>query len=157
MKSRIVLAVIMAINSMPGVSEITRSVDKEGNITFSDQPVPGSVETTPVVIDAPPPPSRQEVNESEQQAQDIINRANLNQQKTASSNADKKASIQAAQRNLDAANAHLLDVEVVRKGDRQALAGGGTKLRPEYLQRVQEAEQQVTGAQKQLDAAKKAR
>jgi len=156
MKTRIALAVIIAVSSMPCVSEITRSVDSEGNVTFSDQAVPGSVEATPVVIDTPSP-SRQEVSESEQQAQDMINRANLNQQPSDSSTAGKKERIQAAQRNLDAANAHLKEVEVVREGDRQALAGGGTKLRPEYLLRVQEAEQQVSGAQKRLDAAKMAR
>ena len=69
-----------------------------------------------------------------------------------------KQKFKAAQRNLDAAEAHLDEVKVVRGGiDTQGLAGGGTRLRPEYLQRVQEAEQQVTDAQKRLDAAKMAR
>ena len=157
MKTRILLAVMLAASSLPCVSEITRSVDSQGNVTFSDQPVPGSVEATPVILDTPPAPSKQEITKSERQAQDMINRANQNQQKMESSKADRSARIQAAQMNLDAANAHLEEVEVVREGDRQGLAGGGTKLRPEYLQRVQEAEKQVTDAQKQLDAAKLAR
>ncbi|MEN8205813.1 MAG: DUF4124 domain-containing protein [Pseudomonadota bacterium] len=156
MNTRIILAVMLATGSLPCVSEITRSVDKDGNVTFSDQPVPGSVETTPVVIDTPPAPSKQEINESERQARDMINRANLSQQKRDSSTDDRAARIQAAQMNLDATTAHLREVEVVRAEDRQALVGGGTKLRPEYLQRVQEAEQQVMGAQRQLDAAKMA-
>lgn len=157
MKTRLLLAVMLATSSVPCVSEITRSVDSQGNVTFSDQPVPGSVEATPVILDTPPAPSKQEITESERQAQDMINRANQNQQKIDSSNAERSARIQAAQMNLDAANAQLKEDEVVREGDRQGLAGGGTKLRPEYLQRVQEAEQQVTDAQKQLDAAKLAR
>ena len=158
MKTRLLLAVMLATGSLPCVSEIIRSVDGQGNVTFSDQPVAGSVESTPVIIDVPPAPSKQEINKSEQQAQDMINRANLNQQERDASNADKKANIQAAQRNLDAAEAHLEEVKVVRGGiDTQGLAGGGTRLRPEYLQRVQDAEQQVTDAQKQLDAAKMAR
>ena len=158
MKTRLLLAVMLATGSLPCVSEITRSVDSEGNITFSDQPVPGSVETTPVIIDAPPAPSKQEIYQSEQQAQDMINRANVNQQERDSSSADRKAGIQAAQMNLDAAEAHLEEVKVVRGGiDTQGKAGGGTRLRPEYLQRLQEAEQQVGQAQKQLDAAKMAR
>jgi hypothetical protein len=156
MKTRILLAVVLTASSLFCVSEVLRSVDKDGNITFSDQPVAGSVEATPVVIDAPPP-SRQDVNKSEQQAQEMINRANLNQQERDTSNADRSANIQAAQKNLDAANAHLKEVEVVDWQDRQSLAGGGSKLRPEYLQRVKEAEQQVMEAQKQLDAAKMAR
>lgn len=155
MKTRIILAVVLAASSLYCVSEVIRSVDKDGNVTFSDQPVAGSVEATPVVIDAPPP-SRQDVNKSEQQAQEMINRANLNQQERDTSNADRSANIQAAQKNLDAANAHLKEAEVVDWQDRQSLAGGGSKLRPEYLQRVKEAEQQVMEAQKQLDAAKMA-
>jgi hypothetical protein len=140
------------------MAEITRSVDSQGNVTFSDEPVPGSVESTPVIIDTPPAPSMQEINESEQQAQEMINRANLNQQERDSRSADRNAGIQAAQMNLDAAEAHLEEVKVVRGGiDTQGLAGGGTRLRPEYVQRLQEAEQQVKDAQKQLDATKMAR
>ena len=157
MKTRLLLTVMLAASSLPCVSEITRSVDKDGNVTFSDQPVAGSVETTPVIIDAPPAPSKQEIYQSEQQAQEMINRANLNQQERDTSNADKSANIQAARMNLDAATAHLREVKVVDWQDRQSLAGGGSKLRPEYLQRVQDAEQQVMDAQKQLDAAKMAR
>jgi len=151
MKIKILLAVMLATGSLPCLSEVIRSVDKEGNITFSDQAVPGSVEATPVVIDAPPP-SRQDIDKSERQAQDMIQRANLNQQERDVSNTDRSANIQAARMNLDAATAHLREVKVVDWQDRQSLAGGGSKLRPEYLQRVQEAEQQVMDAQKQFDA-----
>jgi len=45
----------------------------------------------------------------------------------------------------------------MRTGDRQALAGVSTRLQRKYLQRVQDAEQQVMDAQKKLDAAKMAR
>lgn len=156
MNSKIILAVILAASSLPCVSEVLRSVDKHGNVTFSDAPVPGSVEVTPVIIDDSPP-SRQEVSESEQEAQEIINKANQIGQETDASSFDRSANIKAAQMDLDSATAHLREVQVVGEGDRQALAGGGSRLRPEYLQRVQDAEQQVMDAQKKLDAAKRAR
>lgn len=156
MKSRIILAVMLAASSLPSVSEVLRSVDKGGNVTFSDQPVPGSVEETPVVIDAPPP-SRQKVRESEQQARKMIRQADQVGKEVDTGIFDRNASIKAAQMNLDSATARLREVQVVRAGDRQALAGGGTRLRPEYLERVQDAEEQVMEAQKKLDAAKRAR
>ena len=156
MKSRIILAVMLAVSSLPCVSEVLRSVDKDGNVTFSDQPVPGSVEATPVIIDAPPP-SRQEVSESEQEAQETIRKANEIGQETESASFDRAANIKAAQMNLDSATAHLREAQVVGEGDRQALAGGGSRLTPAYLERVQNAEQQVMDAQKKLDAAKRAR
>jgi len=156
MKSRIILAVMLAASSLPTLSEVLRSVDKNGNVTFSDQPVPGSVEETPVVIDAPPP-SRQEVSESEQEAQETIKKANQIGQETESGSFDRAASIKAAEMNLDSATAHLREAQVVGEGDRQALAGGGSRLTPAYLQRVQDAEQQVMEAQQKLAAAKRAR
>ena len=156
MKSRIILAVILATGSLTCLSEVLRSVDKDGNDTFSDQPIPGSVESTTVKIDAPPP-APQDVRESEQQAREMIRQADVNQQQRDASTTDRAANIQAAQMNLDSANAHLREASVVRAGDRVGLAGGGTRLRPEYLQRVQDAEQQVMEAQKKLDAAKRAR
>ena len=156
MKSRIILAVILATSSLPSVSEVLRSVDKHGNVTFSDQPVPGSIEETSVVIDAPPPP-QQEVSESEQEAQETIRKANQIGQETESASFDRAAAIRAAQMDLDSATAHLREAQVVGEGDRQALAGGGSRLTPAYLERVQNAEQQVMDAQKKLDAAKRAR
>jgi len=156
MKSRIILALMLAASSLSSVSEVLRSVDKNGNVTFSDQPVPGSVEATPVVIDAPPP-SRQEVSESEQEAQETIRKANQIGQETEAGSFDRAAAIKAAQMNLDSATAHLREAQVVGEGDRQALAGGGSRLTPAYLQRVQDAEQQVMDAQQKLDAAKRAR
>ena len=156
MKSQIILAIILTAGSLPSVSEVLRSVDKDGNVTFSDQPVPGSVEATSVVIDAPPP-SRQEVSESEQEAQETIRKANEIGQETESASSDRTAAIRAAQMDLDSATAHLREAQVVGEGDRQALAGGGSRLRPAYLERVQNAEQQVMDAQKKLDTAKRAR
>ena len=73
MKTRLLLAVMLATGSLPCIAEITRSVDSQGNVTFSDEPVPGSVESTPVILDTTPAPSTQEINKSEQQAQEMIN------------------------------------------------------------------------------------
>ena len=156
MKAELILTTLLLASSLPCASEVIRSVDKDGNVTFSDQPVPGSVEATPVILDVYKP-SPQEVTESQQQKQQTIQRADQLTQEMDTKNADKAANIQAAEMNLDSATAHLREVQVVREGDRQALAGGGTRLRPEYLQRVQDAEQQVMEAQKKLNEAKMAR
>jgi hypothetical protein len=156
MKARILIAILLVGHALPGMSEVIRSVDKDGNVTFSDEPVPGSVTATPVTIEAYKPTPR-EAAESEQQAQETIQRADQLQRQVDAKEAEKAARIKAAQTSLDTATAHLQEVQVVREGDRQTLAGGGTKLTPQYLQRVQEAEQQVRQAQKQLDAAKMAR
>jgi hypothetical protein len=155
MHTRILLTIMLLGSALPCTSEVIRSVDKDGNVTFSDQPVPGSVESTPVILDVYQPTPR-EVTESEQLEQQTIQRADQLTNQMDKQNARRAANIQAAQMNLESATAHLREVQVIREGDRQALVGGGTKLRPEYLQRVQDAEQQVMEAQKKLDEAKMA-
>jgi hypothetical protein len=155
MHTRILLTIMLLGSALPCTSEVIRSVDKDGNVTFSDQPVAGSVESTPVILDVYQPTPR-EVNESEQLEQQTIQRADQLTNQMDKQNARRAANIQAAQMNLESATAHLREVQVIREGDRQALVGGGTKLRPEYLQRVQDAEQQVMEAQKKLDEAKMA-
>ena len=157
MNKYILITSLLAMSVSQVSAEVIRSVDKDGNVTFSDAPVPGSVESSRVVIDTPPAPTPQEVSESERQAQDMIQRANRNQAERDVQTDDRAARIRAAQMDLDSATAHLREVQVVRAEDRQSLANGRSRLRPEYLQRVQDAEQQVMDAQKKLNEAKQSR
>jgi hypothetical protein len=157
MKSKLIVGAIVAVTCSATNAEVLRSVDKDGNVTFSDAPVPGSVESSRVVIDTPPAPTPQEVSESERQAQEMIQRANQNQVERDVQADDRASRIRAAQLDLDSATAHLREVQVVRAEDRQSLANGRSRLRPEYLQRVQDAEQQVMDAQRKLNEAKLSR
>ena len=157
MNKYILITSLLAMSVSQVSAEVIRSVDKDGNVTFSDAPVPGSVESSRVVFDTPPAPTPQEVSESERQAQDMIQRANRNQAERDVQTDDRAARIRAAQMDLDSATAHLREVQVVRAEDRQSLANGRSRLRPEYLQRVQDAEQQVMDAQRKLNEAKMSR
>ncbi len=157
MNRYVLILSLLGFFASPLYAEVIRSVDKDGNVTFSDAPVPGSVESSPVVINAQPAPTPQEVSESERQAQEMIQRANRDQVGRDVQADDRAARIRAAQLDLDSATAHLREVQVVRAEDRQSLANGGSKLRPEYLERVKNAEQQVMDAQQKLNEAKLAR
>ena len=157
MNKYVFITSLLALYISPVSAEVIRSVDKDGNVTFSDAPVPGSVESNRVVIDTPPAPTPQEVSDSERQAQEMIRRANQNQVERDEQTDDRATRIKAAQMDLDSATAHLREVQVVRAEDRQSLANGRSRLRPEYLQRVQDAEQQVMDAQKKLNEAKLSR
>jgi hypothetical protein len=145
---------LLLLSSTAASAEVIRSVDKDGNVTFSDVPVAGSVASERVIVDTPQP-TPQEVSESERQAQEMIERANHSQVERDVQSDDRAARIRAAQLDLDAATAHLREVQVVRAEDRQSLANGRSKLRPEYLERVKNAEQQVMTAQQKLNEAKR--
>ena len=55
MSQKIISVLLLAAFTLPAAADAIRSVDKDGNVTFSDQPVPDSVEAEKISIDAPPP------------------------------------------------------------------------------------------------------
>ena len=149
MNFRILSTLFLVAMVLPAAAEVVRSVDKEGNVTFSDQPVKGSVESSSIKIDAPAP-SGKELTESQQEAQDIIQKAN----QMPSASQDREQAVKAAEKNLESAKAELKAAKVVGEGDRKGTAGGSSRLTPAYLERVKDAEETVVKAQKQLDKAK---
>lgn len=152
MNFRILSTLLLVATTLPATAEVVRSVDKDGNVTFSDQPVEGSVESSNIKIDAPAP-SGKELTKSQQEAQDVIQKAN----QIPSASQDREQAVTAAEKNLESAKAELEAAKIVGEGDRKGTAGGGSRLTPEYLQRVKDAEEKVTKAQKQLDKAKSGR
>jgi hypothetical protein len=125
-----------------------RSVDEQGNVTFSDTPVPGAAEETRITIDAPVP-SQAEVKESQRQAAEMLEAAGEAGTSTAPSQAAQRA---AAQRAVQEAEQQLEEAREVREGDRIGTASGGSRLTPQYLERVQAAEEKLDRARKQLQA-----
>jgi ribosomal protein L19E len=57
---------------------------------------------------------------------------------------------EAARKNLESAEQRLQEAKVVGPGDRKGTASGGSRLTPQYIQRVQEAEQEVEQARQEL-------
>ena len=142
---KVIPALFLATLSLHATADALRSVDKDGNVTFSDQPVPGSVESESISIDAPPPP-QERMTESQREAQAIINKANrIQPQDTAGQN--KALQGTSDKQDLESARKQLEQSKVVGEGDRQGKAGGGTRLKPEYHERVRKAEQALKDAE----------
>jgi hypothetical protein len=142
MNYKIPALLLLAAISQPATADALRSVDKNGNITFSDAPVAGSVESETISIDAAPP-SRDSLNASQREAQAIINKANridTGSQSETQPGQSTKQRVESARKDLEAS-------KVVRAGDRQGKAGGGTRLTPEYHERVRQAEQALKDAE----------
>jgi len=133
-------------------ADVISSVDKDGSVTFSDTPVPGNADSAPIAIEAPAPAS-DTLSESQREAQAVIDKANCLQQQEAATQVDKAEADASALQELDRANAELEAAKVIGEGDRQSLAGGGSKLTQEYQDRVQTAEKKVEAAQEQLKQA----
>jgi type IV secretory pathway VirB10-like protein len=148
MNYKIISALLLTMLSLHANADAIRSVDKDGNVTFSDAPVPDSVESETISIDAPPPP-QERMTESQREAQATINKANRSQQQQDAASQAKEMENTSAQQDLDTARRQLEESKVVGEGDRQGKAGGGTRLTPEYHERVQGAEQAVKDAEQQ--------
>ena len=56
MNVRTLLFLSLAAATLPTQAQsVYRSIDSEGNVTFSETPVPGAVQQTQIPIDAPQP------------------------------------------------------------------------------------------------------
>ncbi len=146
MNCKIIPVALLAALSLHAAAEAVRSVDKDGNITFSDTPVAGSVESEEIRLDAPSP-TQERVNESRREAQATIDRANRSQQQRDAASQPKKIEASSAKLNLENARIKLEKAKIVGAGDRKGRVGGGSRLTPEYLERVERAEQAVRDAE----------
>ena len=93
------------------------------------------------------PYSQEGINESQREAQEAIDRANLHQQQRDAANELKQQQNQSAEQRVKDARKELEESKVVGEGDRIGKAGGGTRLSPGYLERVKNAEQALKDAQ----------
>ncbi|MEJ2455729.1 MAG: DUF4124 domain-containing protein [Candidatus Thiodiazotropha sp.] len=147
----IVLAFAMLAQAVIG-EEIYRTVDEQGNVTFTDTPPAGGVEVERVEL--PSGPSEQVRREAEQRNQKILNAAERAEQKREQEKAQKQTRVKAAEQQLQEAQAHLAEAKVIKDEDRQNLAGGKRRINPDYFERVKQAELEVEQARKALREAR---
>lgn len=150
MKFIIPVVLLTATAMQVFAADVIRSVDQDGSVTFSDTPVPGNTDSAPITTEAPAP-ATDTLTDSQREAQAVIDKANRLQQQEAAADQKKAQDAASARQELERANAELEAARAVGEGDRQSLAGGGSKLTPEYLNRVQAAEKQVEEAKKKLN------
>ena len=122
-----------------------RSIDEQGNVTYSDRPVSGTVQEEKIRIEAPTPSAeqRQDAQQRETQLQNAAGQAGASAAPAkASQKKSSKQTVQEAEKQLEEASR-------VREGDRKGTAGGGSRLTPEYQERVRKAEKVVDRAREQ--------
>jgi hypothetical protein len=150
MNYRTLLILLLAAIPMQAPAQTAyRSNDNEGNVMFSDAPVPGAAQETQIQIDAPEP-SAQSRQQSEQQLQETLEAAGMDETAPVSTGTSPAQRQEAARKRLESAEQGQQEAEVVGPGDRKGTASGGSRLTPEYIQRVQEAEQEVEQARQEL-------
>jgi len=150
MNSKYLLVLFLIVVPLQTTAEVARSVDKQGNVTFSDKPVSGSVTSERISVDAAAP-STDRANKSRQESQAIIDKAKRSQQQRDSTGQSEVQRSSTSAQDVDNARKQLEKAKVVGEGDRQGKARGGSRLTPEYNERVKAAEDNLRKAQ---DASK---
>ncbi|MEJ2694837.1 MAG: DUF4124 domain-containing protein [Candidatus Thiodiazotropha sp.] len=132
--------------------DIYRSEDAEGNITFTDNPLPN--DPTLERVELPPGPSEESLRHTEQRNREIQNAVNESERKRQQYQQGRQARIKEAEERLAKAEANLSKAKVIQDEDRQHLAGGKRRIQPGYFERVKAAEAQLEAARKALKEAR---
>lgn len=128
--------------------EIYRSVDAQGNVTYSDQPPAGDQKSEQ--IELPPPPSAEQIQQSETRNKAIDRAADKAERQRRHQEHNRNEKIAQARKALQEAEARLAQAKVIQDQDRQNLAGGKRRIRPEYFDRIEAAKAEVEKARKHL-------
>ncbi|MEN8167908.1 MAG: DUF4124 domain-containing protein [Pseudomonadota bacterium] len=138
----------MAIPNLATSGEVYRTVDESGQVIFTDTPPTNTTEVE--TIQLPPGPSAESVRKAEAREEAIRRELESIKAQREQQQKERGDRLGQAEQELAEAEARLIASKEFREGDRQSLAGGKSRIRPEYFQRVTEAEEAVEAARKRL-------
>jgi hypothetical protein len=150
----IYLAIGLLVSSALASAQVYRSVDEQGNVTYSAEPPADAREVEPVEIQ--PGPSEAQQREAERRTRELQN-AGGGSGKDGAPGQSKKQGVQEAKAQLEAAERKLEQAKQVGPGDRQGTAGGGSRFTDSYRKRVSDAEAGVEAARQRLKEAQRAK
>ena len=136
---------------------VYRSVDAEGNVTFSDTPPAADTarEVQQITLDPGPDQDARNAAHDRMRAFEQAEQARVNRAEEQA--AARKAAVAEAQQAVIRAKAELEQAKIQGDGDWQWIAGGGRVLSAAYFERVAAAEARVEAAEKDLAAARSGR
>jgi hypothetical protein len=139
---------IMALPVHLLADDVYRSVDADGNVTYTDKPpeADSSVEK----IELAPTPSEASRLETEERNAAIRKAMEKARDKRLEKEAGRSALVSKALKELEEAEEELKRAKEIGEGDRQTLLGGRSRIKTEYFERVEEAEAKVEAARKKL-------
>ncbi len=155
------LAALLSL-AMTSHAQVYKIVDDEGNVTYTDQPAPGSEQVEEVapadeanIVDSPEtvegrtPDWIKAKREERAQAQEEAREAHGEALER------WREQVDAAEEALARAEDELAEGRALREGDYVGNAGGGARPSADYLQRVRMLEQQVEDAREALKAIRR--
>ncbi len=145
------LCLLFSLCSWPAMSlaaEIYRMVDESGQVIFTDSPPKDASQVERV--DLPPGPSPGSIRAAETRNKAIREQLKQVQKQRSRQTRSRNERIQQAERKLAEAELRLTEAKTLKDEDRQSLAGGKRRIRPEYFEKIKKAEEAVEAAKKNL-------
>jgi hypothetical protein len=138
---------VLALPVHLSAGEVYRSVDAEGNVTYTDEP-PRRDDGSAEKIEIHPGPSEASRLDTEKRNEAIRRAMEEARGKRLKREAARNAKLAEAQKALKEAEEELKKAKVIDDDSRQNLSGGRSRLSPAYLERVRAAEAKVEAARK---------
>jgi preprotein translocase subunit SecF len=152
------VSAVLLLVSFTAIAATTlyKTVDEQGNVTYSDAPPAGAKEVQEIDIkdgDMNVLPS-EDVQEQIKQQQRVDKQAEDSRR---ADNQDWQQRYEKAQAELDAAEKALESAQEIQEGDTVGSAFGGARPNAEWIERLQRAESDVEHRRGELDKVKRQR
>lgn len=135
--------------------EIFKSIDAQGNVTYSAKPPPAGSGEQVQTLTIDPGPTNADQNAAHKRQLDA--EQELQRNSNASAKTRQSQEVSAAQQALIQAKAELEQAKIQTDDDWQYLATGGRVLSQSYFSRIAAAEAQVEAREKALQQARQKR
>ena len=140
------LVIAMLLIPLMLQAEVFRTVDEEGNVTYTDTPSANPSEVEKIEIE--PGPSAESISNTMQRNHAIRKAMEEARKKRLEARNESKESLEQAEKEVEDAKKKLSEMEKLSDDDRQYLQGGKSFIKPEYYERVKEARKELEEAKK---------
>lgn len=151
----ILVLVAVSLSALSLAGEIYRTVDESGQVIFTDAPPADTSKTER--LEFPPGPSAGSIRETELRNRAIRQHLKAVETQRVQQTKSRNSRIKQAEKALAEAESKLVEAMTLKDEDRQSLAGGKRRIRPEYFERIRTAEEAVEEAKKGLKKARSSR
>ena len=151
----ILVIVAVSLSTFSLADKIYRTVDESGQVIFTDSPPTDASKVER--LELPPGPSARSIRATESRNRAIRQSLEAVENQRVQQTKSRNRRIKQAEKTLAEAESQLTEAKKLKDEDRQKLAGGKRRIRPEYFERVRTAEEAVEAAKKRLKKARSTR
>ncbi len=142
----LLLATTLALPANASGVKVYKSIDADGNVTYSAEPARNAVQSEQILIEEAP--SEKAFNEANQRAWSFQKEAERLDRSRQRSQQERTEARQTADQSVQKAERELAQARKIKDTDWQGLSGGGRVLKESYHQRVRSAETKLEQARK---------